>query len=306
MSTLTAATRAAHLTRGPFEPLVLTLSAWMMTICPTPEAYGQESSTNPQKEEIVITIVYDNNPGPPELKTGWGFACLIEGLEKTILFDTGGDDGILLQNMNALGLDPERVDAVVLSHIHGDHTGGLESFLRRRTGLPVYLPTGFPAAFKERMESLGAKPVEAEQSTVVCKGARTTGTLGQGAIEEQGLCIRTGEGWVLTTGCAHPGIAELAARAKRETEETIHLAIGGFHLARRADSSINGVIDRLERLGVEQAAPCHCSGDNARRLFQQRLKDRCRLVGVGSVLRFPTADQTPEQNRTKPATSKGQ
>ena len=61
---------------------------------------------------VTITILYDNNPGDSDerLETAWGFSCLVEGLEKTILFDTGGDSAMLLRNMRTLGLDPMRVN----------------------------------------------------------------------------------------------------------------------------------------------------------------------------------------------------
>ncbi|MGD2271826.1 MAG: MBL fold metallo-hydrolase [Desulfobacterales bacterium] len=58
------------------------------------------------------------------MSASWGFACVIKGPEKTILFDTGGDSAVLLNNMQQLGIDPKAIDVVVLSHIHGDHVGG--------------------------------------------------------------------------------------------------------------------------------------------------------------------------------------
>lgn len=76
------------------------------------------------------------------------FSCLIEGLDKTILFDTGGNGDILLANMQRLGLDPEDVDAVVLSHIDADHTGGLGAFLARNPDVTVYMPESLPASFQ--------------------------------------------------------------------------------------------------------------------------------------------------------------
>jgi len=247
-------------------------------------------ATQPRKGRVMITIVYDNNPGREGLETAWGFACVIEGLEKTILFDTGGDGEILLENMRRLSLDLTRTDLVVLSHIHGDHTGGLEAFLRARGGGPVFVPAGFPGSFKGRIAALGGRTVESEQSQVVCAGARTTGTLGRGAIEEHGLCVKTGKGWVVITGCAHPGVAEIAEQARRITGGPIHLILGGFHMGGHSKRRIKAVIDRLEMMPVERAAPCHCSGDRARVLFKERFGDRCVLVGVGSVLAFPPAE----------------
>ena len=251
-----------------------------------PSSKPSEQIEASKRGEIVITIVYDNNPGRSDLTTAWGFACVVQGLEKTILFDTGGDGRILLANMRKLGLDPNQIDAVVISHIHGDHTGGLASFLRLRRGVPVVTPTGFPASFQQQVRSQGSTPVEADGSVEVCAGAKTTGTLGKGAIEEHGLCAKTPSGWVLITGCAHPGIAAMADRAKREVGEPIHGAIGGFHMGGFSQARIDAALDRLQKLGLKKVAPMHCSGKAARKRFRQRLGDACTLAGVGSVFRF--------------------
>lgn len=74
------------------------------------------------RRHIQITIVYDNNRYHSRLQTTWGFGCLIEGLEKTILFDIGGDSEVLLSNMDKLAIDPQQVDVVVLSRLHYDHS----------------------------------------------------------------------------------------------------------------------------------------------------------------------------------------
>jgi 7,8-dihydropterin-6-yl-methyl-4-(beta-D-ribofuranosyl)aminobenzene 5'-phosphate synthase len=233
-----------------------------------------------------MTILYDNNPSRDGLRTDWGFACLIEGPDKTVLFDTGGNGEILCENLRTLGLSEMRIDAVVLSHIHGDHTGGLPAIMRERPGVKVYVPTGFPEEYLERVRGLGCEPVVADESVTLFPGCRTTGTLGQGRIEEHALCVRTTKGWVLITGCAHPGVHKLAARAREVVGDKLHLVFGGFHMARHRDSVIRNIITRLEDLGVQRACPCHCSGDRTRELFKEQMGDRCRLVGVGDVFEF--------------------
>ncbi len=270
-------------------------SGWTACVCQAAdEVATSRPSSRPSATEIVITIVYDNNPGRKDLTAAWGFACVIQGLEKTILFDTGGNGKILLENMRRLHLDPGAIDAVVLSHVHGDHTGGLASFAKVRSNVPVYLPTGFPAAFKKQARSLGLEPQEAADSHVVCPGAQTTGTLGRGAIEEQGLCVKTRQGWILITGCAHPGVANMAAQGKKVTGGPIHLVMGGFHLLRHSASQIDKVIDRFVELGVQRVGPCHCTGDPARDAFKRRFGTRCTLAGVGSAFRFPRDEADPK------------
>ena len=241
-----------------------------------------------------MTILYDNNPDPnrSELISEWGFSCFIEGLDKTILFDTGGQGWVFDTNMDQLNCDPKRIDAVVLSHIHWDHVGGLSALAARRTGIPVYIPVGFPEAFKEHARSLGYTVIEADEPQAVCPGAITTGTLGKGAIEEHGLCVKTHDGWVLITGCAHPGAHKLAAQAYEVTGGPIDTVFGGFHMMRKPASTINGVVRRFKELGVRQGAPCHCSGDDARRLFKEAYGDQGLYATLGTVFKRKRAATT--------------
>ncbi len=82
-------------------------------------------------KNVTLITIYDNYQYNPKLKTGWGFSCLVKVNGKNILFDTGGNDSILLGNMEKMNIDPNQIDIVVLSHIHGDHTGGLTEFLEK-------------------------------------------------------------------------------------------------------------------------------------------------------------------------------
>ncbi len=93
-----------------------------------------------------MTIVYDNYQSDPDLRTDWGFGCVVDGFAKTILFDTGTSGQILLSNMSKLQIDPQDIDVVVLSHIHGDHTGGLAAFLDQNAQVTVFAPQSFPSS----------------------------------------------------------------------------------------------------------------------------------------------------------------
>ncbi|MDH5715747.1 MAG: MBL fold metallo-hydrolase, partial [Candidatus Aminicenantes bacterium] len=114
--------------------------------------WGFSAPFPPQNEveEVTITTLYDNYPWTEGLTTNWGFAALIEINGTTILFDTGANGPMLLGNIDQLGLKPHAVDAVVLSHYHGDHTEGLFPFLEKWGAKKLYLPRSFPSAFKEK------------------------------------------------------------------------------------------------------------------------------------------------------------
>ncbi|MGC9356605.1 MAG: MBL fold metallo-hydrolase [Anaerolineae bacterium] len=228
--------------------------------------------------------MYDNNRGAEGLRTDWGFACLIEFEERVILFDTGGDGPILLANMEALGKEPSMVDVVVLSHVHGDHTGGLAGLLEAGAEPEVYVPASFPAAFKQQV-ARDASLVEVEEPVEILPGVYTTGEV-EGRIIEQALVVETAKGWVLVTGCAHPGIVKMAAQAREVTGGKIALVMGGFHLRSERVDQIEEVISGLRDLDVASVAPVHCSGDRARELFKEAFGEGCQLVGVGAVFRF--------------------
>ncbi len=231
-------------------------------------------------DDICVTVLYDNNTYDKRLKTAWGFSCFIEGLEKTILFDTGGDSRILLSNMHTLGIDPKDVNAVLISHVHYDHFGGLEGFLKQNNALTAYLPKSLPDQMKDVVRRAGAKLVEVHKPLMLCEHAYSTGELGWG-LKEQSLVIRTSKGLIVVTGCAHPGVVNVVRKAKELHKDDVYLVLGGFHLCGLGESEIRDVLRGVKSEGVRLAAPCHCSGDAARRAFKEAYGKSFIALGAG-------------------------
>ncbi|MEW6766010.1 MAG: MBL fold metallo-hydrolase [Pseudomonadota bacterium] len=239
---------------------------------------------NPGRPDVLrITVLFNNVEHQSGLEAGWGFSCLIQGLAGTILFDTGGDGGVLLSNMHRLGLEPHAVDTIVLSHIHGDHTGGLDAFLAKHGAVEVIMPEAFPASFRQAVADRGARVGTVRQGGRLMDDVYTTGELG--ALHEQSLLLDTAKGLVIITGCAHPGIDRIAQEAVRLTGRPIHLLMGGFHLLGADRPEIQAIIARLQALGVEQVAPSHCTGDAAIALFRQAWGGNFVEGGLGAVIR---------------------
>ena len=231
----------------------------------------------------TIAITYDNNPYDSRLTPAWGFSCVVRLPEKAILFDTGGDGAILISNMEKLGIDPRGIDVVVLSHIHGDHVGGLATFLQHNSDVTVYMPISFPQRLKDEVRLSEAKLEEVDEARELFEGVLTTGEL-DGGIKEQSLVLRTPRGLVVITGCAHPGIVHIVEKAKEIGKDGVHLVLGGFHLSGASISTIEAIIEDFVDLGVERVAPCHCSGDGTRSLFQQHFGQNYIQAGVGKEI----------------------
>jgi 7,8-dihydropterin-6-yl-methyl-4-(beta-D-ribofuranosyl)aminobenzene 5'-phosphate synthase len=232
---------------------------------------------------IQLTVVYDNYAFQSGLETAWGFACLIEGFEKTILFDTGGDAAIFHRNMEKLKIDPQSIGALVLSHAHWDHQNGIPVLLEQHADLTVYLLKAFPAKLHAQATGYGADVIEVEESLKLCEDVYSTGKLGS-QIPEQSLVLRTERGLILVTGCAHPGVIDIVKKAKEMFDDEVLLAIGGFHLYKEDAAAAENIAHDFRDLGVRNIAPTHCSGDPARQVFLEAYGTNFIQVGVGKVL----------------------
>ena len=233
-------------------------------------------------KDLTITVTCDNNPYKQGLETEWGFSAYITGTEKTILFDTGGGR-FLLDNMQKLNIEPNSIDIVVLSHIHPDHTGGLESFLEDNSNVTIYLLESFPRKFKDNARNCGAKIAEVNEPSKICENAHSSGQLGK-LIKEQSLIIQTNKGLIVITGCAHPGIVKIVNTAKELFKDDILLVMGGFHLEWATKGRIEKIISNFKQLGVRYVGPCHCSGEKARSLFEKHFGQNYINIGAGKVI----------------------
>jgi 7,8-dihydropterin-6-yl-methyl-4-(beta-D-ribofuranosyl)aminobenzene 5'-phosphate synthase len=186
--------------------------------------------------------------------------------------------------MRMLNKDPKTIDMIVLSHIHGDHIGGLWNLLGEKPTLKVYIPRSFPQEFEQRVKKYGAEVVRVDASFEIDRGIYSTGEMDHG-IKEQSLIINTSKGMILITGCAHPGIIEIIKKPKRIAREDIYMVIGGWHLSSAGEREIKGIIEAFLRMGIQKVAPCHCIGDRAMAMFKREYGENFIKAGAGSIIK---------------------
>jgi len=222
--------------------------------------------------------VFENRSTSPDFVPMWGFACFIE--ELGIMFDTGSNYKILKHNMKMLNIYHEKISSLFLSHFHWDHTGGALDLCMDTGNLDVFLLSSFSSRFVESLKLSGCKTHTIDAPTRLCT-CISTGIL-DGVVPEHGLIVPTPEGFVLITGCAHPGIIAMVERAMELTKERLFGILGGFHLFNATPHEILEIAYYLDEVTTGFVAPCHCTGENALSIFRQRLKGKFLEVKCGT------------------------
>lgn len=244
--------------------------------------------------DVTISVLFNNSSRNPKLKAAHGLSCLIEGLGNTVLFDTGGDGVILLDNMKALGKDPKAVDKVVLSHAHWDHSGGLFAFLHQaRPGVEAFIPRAVSGLFREHAVLLGAKVTVVDGPVEIVKGLHSTGEMGGEHLpvdrREQALVFKGEAGAVVLTGCAHPDVVDIVRRAHEIVPGAIDVVLGGFHLKDAEADVAERVIGDLKGLGVRRMGPSHCTGETHAEAFRRAWSDGLVGFDAGTTFTFRMA-----------------
>jgi 7,8-dihydropterin-6-yl-methyl-4-(beta-D-ribofuranosyl)aminobenzene 5'-phosphate synthase len=205
---------------------------------------------------LRITILSENTASMGDFLAEWGLSILIETDTANVLLDTGTSTSAV-HNAETLGIDLGKIDEIVLSHGHYDHTGGLREMLRRmKKEIEIIAhPDIFQAKYHRRkedperyigipfqrneLESLGARFRLTEKPVSITENIITTGEvpmvteyekidpglfIKQGSnfqpdpvMDDQAVIIKTGKGLVIMLGCAHRGMINTIYHAQKIT-----------------------------------------------------------------------------------------
>jgi 7,8-dihydropterin-6-yl-methyl-4-(beta-D-ribofuranosyl)aminobenzene 5'-phosphate synthase len=213
---------------------------------------------------MKFIIVYDNEVYQKDidLKSDWGFSCLIETEYETILFDTGAKGDVLLSNMEKLDVDIRNISKIVISHEHSDHNGGLKSLAAIIDNVELY-------RLIKQSPSENMHLVSAEYSRQIAEGVFTTGRL-TGSVDEQSLVLKGKKGWYVLVGCSHPGVEKIL-QAAQHIGDIIGI-VGGFH-----GFNSFSVLEQLHCI-----CPCHCT--EYKREIKKYYPKAFTSCGVGQLI----------------------
>jgi 7,8-dihydropterin-6-yl-methyl-4-(beta-D-ribofuranosyl)aminobenzene 5'-phosphate synthase len=273
---------------------------------------------------VTITGLAENTAQGMGLLGEHGLSLWIETPETCVLFDTG--QGLALaHNAKALGIDLDCADAIVLSHGHYDHTGGLHYSLSQAPNAALFLHPSALASRFSRREGISREigmPLHARAAieerrpsitwtrgpTAVGPGLFVTGpiprrsafedtggpffldadgTMPDPIEDDQAMWIETPGGVVVLLGCAHSGVVNTLDFIREQTgRKPLCALVGGMHLGSASDERMARTIEALSQLSIVGLWPCHCTGVTAMARLMTAFGTHCHPCGVGTRIAF--------------------
>jgi 7,8-dihydropterin-6-yl-methyl-4-(beta-D-ribofuranosyl)aminobenzene 5'-phosphate synthase len=239
----------------------------------------------------LITLI-ENHVHDEFLTAEHGLSIYIETKKRNILFDTG-QTGNFIKNSIILGIDISKVDDLVISHGHYDHTGGLHEFIKINKKAAIHIKEeSFFEKYRSNKNDFIGIPFDrkifgnrlniTEETIQITEDVfiipkiniyndndlhydkmlikRNTGFFPDDFADEQFLVLKNKGKISIISGCSHNGITNIVETAKNIFNQPIDTVIGGFHLMKESDESIKFITAYFENLNPRLIAVSHCTG----------------------------------------------
>lgn len=277
-----------------------------------------------QLASVEVTLLAENTARGAGILGEHGLAWWIESEGRRLMFDLG--QGLVIErNAERLKLDLSTAEAIVLSHGHYDHVGGLRAVSGYAGDATLFLhPDALKPKFQMREDGRvvsagddrfagivgqwGGAVVETVGPTQVLPGIWVTGAVPRetdyedtgGAFcadsdglepdlihDDQSLFFKTQAGMVVVLGCAHAGAINTLNYIHQLSETRIHAVIGGMHLVNADAVRLDQTIQALKAIAPDWIGPNHCTGDEASAALRMAFTPRCLECHAGQTLVFP-------------------
>lgn len=196
--------------------------------------------------------------------------------------DTSGSVPAFFHNVDRLGIELQNLDAIFISHSHGDHCGALPHILQTISKpVMVYVPSS--RLFNtDYLEKRGGIRIVTDKATILSHGCMSTGDIGGGLTEHSLVVNVKNKGLMILTGCSHPGLVRIIEKAREVSGVSkVYGVIGGFHISGEVAKY---VANYLKEIGVKIVSPGHCTAEDAKEIIKQTLGKNYVTNGSGLVL----------------------
>jgi len=218
-------------------------------------------------------ILYDTStPSDSRYRPDFGYAVYVEYAGRRILMDTGTDPVIMAHNLDVAGVAVDKLDAIVMTHNHTDHTGALAQLRARHPQVPVYVPPGQAFSVGEITPVVDSRQIA--PGLWVIRGHTDKPTAG--ISDDLSLVVATVRGLYVLSSCSHSGVGQIVDRARSVAGAAVHYFSGGARLVFRPEPDTVAVAQALTTRNVELVSPSHCSlshrvDTNLRGVLNERL-----------------------------------
>ncbi len=238
----------------------------------------------------IITLI-ENLVYQAGLLSEHGLSIYIDTGNRKLLFDTG-QSSAFLSNARILGIDAEEIDAVIISHGHYDHTGGLDAFFQANKKATLYIkPEAFAEKYQGKNRTVGIPEIPAipgnrikyvESVTELYDGIFVMPdipVLNPADTSFHNFFIKKGSTFMkdefkdelfltfvrnnklsVISSCSHRGITHMVRESIRYFNLPVHMLLGGFHLRNCPPEQYQLVISYLKQIKPELIGVSHCTG----------------------------------------------
>lgn len=269
----------------------------------------------------IVTLM-ENTPGREKCLFEHGLSIYVETDKHKLLVDTGAS-GKFLKNADILGIDLQKVDTLILSHGHYDHSGGILPFAEINDKADIYIQRSAMGAYYHKDEQeeryIGIDPkinglsglrlidgnhrMDEElflfngvterrlwpSGNLVLKEKKGDEFVQDKFMHEQYLVIEAEGKKVLISGCAHNGILNILDKFYEIYRTWPDVVISGFHLKKKSGyaeediENIRQIAEELKKLPTKFYTG-HCTGEEPYEIMKGIMEKQLTYVHSGDIV----------------------
>ncbi len=263
---------------------------------------------------LKMTILVENTVYKQGLLAEHGLSIYLEFGRKKYLFDSG-QGMVLKHNAEELDIAFYELDGLILSHGHYDHTGGIPFLLEQKTDLEIYAHPDFQID-RYSMRGKRLAPVsysgpkikdfnKIKNLSEIEKGMFLTGEIKNAKnylnekykrknnsgyktddfSDDMSLYFEGKNGLIIILGCSHKGVKNIITEIiDKSGIDNVDKIIGGMHLMKADKNILKELSEFFKKIDPSEIYPLHCTGKEAASYFRERLGDKVKFAGVGSII----------------------